>query len=118
MLRSVDVNEDCVVGVHPLAVPADVEVGVCTAVAGAAEHRGVCCPVRPEALGPVLGGHQAGGAMDVQPVLRVVAPVFVCEPAPCAFQLNQEVGELRVLRASLALVERAAEAAILLLQFF
>jgi hypothetical protein len=48
--------------------------------------------------------------MDVQPVLRVVAPVFVCEPAPCAFQLNQEVGELRVLRASLALVERAAEA--------
>jgi hypothetical protein len=25
----------------------------------------VCCPVRPEALGPVLGGHQAGGAMDV-----------------------------------------------------
>jgi hypothetical protein len=29
----------------------------------------------------VLRGHQAGGAMDVQPVLRVVAPVFVCEPA-------------------------------------
>jgi hypothetical protein len=45
--------------VHPLAVPADVEVGVCTAVAGVAEHRGVCCPVRPEALGSVLGGHQA-----------------------------------------------------------
>jgi hypothetical protein len=39
-----------------------------------------------------------------------VAPVFVCEPALCAFQLNQEVGELRVLRASLTPVERAAEA--------
>jgi hypothetical protein len=25
----------------------------------------VCSPVRAEALGPVLGGHQAGGAMDV-----------------------------------------------------
>jgi hypothetical protein len=36
--------------------------------------------------------------------------IFVCEPALCAFQLNQEVGELRVLRASLALVERAEEA--------
>jgi hypothetical protein len=48
--------------------------------------------------------------MDVQPVLRAVAPVFVCEPALCEFQLNQEVGELRVLRASPALVERAAKA--------
>jgi hypothetical protein len=60
--QSTSTSEDCVVGVHPLAVPADVEVGVCTAVAGAAEHRGVCCPVRPGALGPVLGGHQAGVA--------------------------------------------------------
>jgi hypothetical protein len=57
----------------------------------------VCCPVRPKALGPVLGGHQAGGAKDVHPVLRDVAPIFVCEPALCEFQLNQEVGELRVL---------------------
>jgi hypothetical protein len=45
-----------------------------------------------------------------EPVLGVVVPVFACEPALCAFQLNQGVGELRVLRASLALVERAAEA--------
>jgi hypothetical protein len=32
----------------------------------------VCCPARPEALGPVPGGHQVGDAMDVQPVLRAV----------------------------------------------
>jgi hypothetical protein len=31
----------------PLAVPADVEDGGRTDVAGVAEHRGVCCPVRP-----------------------------------------------------------------------
>jgi hypothetical protein len=78
---------------------------------GAAEHRGLCRPVGPEALGPVLGGHQAGGAMGVHPVLLgVVAPVFDCEPVMCAFQLNQEVCELRVLRAPLSLVVRAVEA--------
>jgi hypothetical protein len=38
-----------------------------------------------------------------------VAPVFACEPALCEFQLNQEVGELRVQKSSTFSVNTTTE---------